>query len=285
MLFWLLALFLAFAPGLVLLWYIRHIDRFEPEPWGTVWRAFLAGCLSVIPALAIEWLLHKESSTVLSTAYQAFIVAALTEEVCKGGAGMLAIWRRPEFNEVMDGIVYFGVAHMGFAITENLTWIFIRSGGEVQTALMTGFVRTTTAVPLHVINGMIMGFELGMARYAKNWRQRLLHIGKAILYPVLLHGFYDVFVMNEVQIHTMTDLIRAGFGAAGMYAMVAVLWMVLLPRVREAQDVSPFRPHDSAVLAVAPEACTQCGAAYPSGANFCHMCGTAVVAQQSAPGS
>ena len=31
----------------------------------------------------------------------------------------------------MDGIVYFGVTHMGFAVAENLVYVFL--GGDIYT--------------------------------------------------------------------------------------------------------------------------------------------------------
>lgn len=279
---WLLALILAFAPGAGLLWYIRKIDKYEPEPWNTMGLAFLAGCISVIPALIIEELLGGGAGGFVGTVYEAFIVAAMTEELCKGGLGLLFMWRRREFNEVMDGMVYFGLAHMGFAITENLEYIFVGSKGNIAQALMTGFTRTTTAVPLHVINGMIMGYHIGLARYATDSRTRTLNWVKAFGIPILLHGVYDVAAMNDIKINTISDLLRAGFGTALLYAAVVALWLVLVPRVKAAQEASPWKPQEWPTLPVAPTGCPNCGIAYPNGANYCHMCGYPVAQQQEA---
>ncbi|HEY3363846.1 MAG TPA: PrsW family glutamic-type intramembrane protease [Symbiobacteriaceae bacterium] len=278
---WLLALILAFLPGVGLLWYIRRIDKYEPEPWSTMGLAFLAGCISVIPAFLIEALLHAKTGGFVGTLYEAFIVAALTEEVCKGGLGLAFMWRRSEFDEVMDGIVYFGLAHMGFAITENLGYIFLRSDGNVVQALMTGFMRTTTAVPLHVVSGMIMGYHIGAARFAKNFKTKAKNWFLAFSLPVLLHGIYDLAAFNEnFKVTNTTDLLRAGFGTALFYAAVVALWLVLMPRVQAAQDASPFKPHERVPLPVAPVSCPNCGSDYPDGANYCHMCATPVAQSQ-----
>jgi RsiW-degrading membrane proteinase PrsW (M82 family) len=290
-LLWLVVIFLAFVPGVALLWYIRRLDKYEPEPWSMIWRAFFAGCLSVLPALIIEPLLGFNVSGFVGTVFSAFVVAGLTEEVCKGGLAYIFMWRRPEFNEVMDGVVYFGVAHMGFAITENLMYVILKPAGNIVQALMTGFARTTTAVPLHVINGMIMGYHMGQARYATTPAERRKNFFQAFAIPILLHGIYDVAAFNsEGKVKTISDLISVGFGTALMYAAVAALWMVLLPRVKKAQEASPFRPQDWPTMPVAPTGCPNCGSAYPMGANYCHICAAPVgqVQQQyysQAPGS
>jgi len=288
---WLVALILALAPGAALLWYIRHLDKYEPEPWNMIWLAFLSGCLSVIPALIIEPLLDVKIGGFWGTVWTAFVVASMTEELCKGGLAYAFMWRRPQFNEIMDGIVYFGVAHMGFAITENLMYVLIRPEGNVVQALLTAFARTTTAVPLHVINGMIMGYHMGMVKFAPNAKERTKHLIEAFVIPIVLHGFYDVAAFNKdaQQIKSMSDLFTVGFGTALMYAAVVALWMTLMPRVRKAQEASPWKPQDWPALPVAPTGCPGCGNAYPLGANYCHLCGTTVAQNQTyyqqAPGS
>lgn len=280
---WLLALILALAPGVALMWYIRYLDRYEPEPWGNIALAFFAGSFSVIPALLIgEPLNMIKFNGFLGTVWTAFVVAALNEEFCKGFMARAAIWEKKEFNEVMDGVVYFGVAHMGFAITENLLYVFANSGGNVAQALMTAFVRTTTAVPLHVVVGMIMGYHMGVAKFETRPAERLKHYAEALLIPVLLHGFYDVAAFNQqgmVQISGPADLIRVGFGSASLYAAVVALWLFLLPRIRKAKESSPFRPKES--LEVSPTVCYNCGSYYPLEAHYCHICAAPVVRHQT----
>jgi RsiW-degrading membrane proteinase PrsW (M82 family) len=273
---WILSLILSLAPAAVLLWYIRSMDRYEPEPWPTVFRTFLVGCLSVIPALLIEQrLAHGDTSSFVGTVYMSFVVAAMTEELCKGALTFAYIWRRPEFNEVMDGIVYFGVGHMGFAVTENLMYVFTR--GEATQSILTAFVRATTAVPLHVIVGMIMGYHLGMVRFTRHWWVKGKHLLAALSLPIGLHGVYDLAAFNkDVEIERVADLLRAGFGTALMYAAVAALWAFLIPRVQKAQEASPWRPISETTLPAAPVPCPYCGSPYPLEANYCHMCAAPV---------
>lgn len=275
-LLWILALLLALLPAVLMLWYIRHLDKYEPEPWSIMAAAFFAGCLSVIPAAIIEGLLASTTTPgFLGSVYTAFLVVGLTEELCKGACTFAAVWRRPHFNEIMDGIVYFGVGHMGFAVTENLKYVLLDSGGDPAASLMIAFVRSTTAVPLHIVVGMIMGYHLGAARFMRGGWKRLEHVGMALGLPVLLHGVYDVAALNQNvgSINTLGDLLTVGFSSALLYAAVVALWLFLIPRVRHAQAASPYRPGAAEALPVAPVPCARCGAPYPVAANFCPTCG------------
>jgi RsiW-degrading membrane proteinase PrsW (M82 family) len=275
---------LALVPALVLLWYLRHVDRYEPEPWRLIGLTFLAGCLSVIPTAAVERsLMPIPWDGFWGTVYQAFVVAALTEEFFKGAFAHMAIWWRQDFNEVLDGLVYYGMAHMGFAVTENILYVFTTGDGSVEHALMTALVRAATAVPMHVVVGMIMGYHAGRSRYANSFGQKLKHALNSLVLPILLHGIYDVAAFNQaVEVRTLLDVIRVGAGSALLYIVVVALWLILLPRVQEAQAASPWRPRSEGSLPVNPDPCPACGADYPRGANYCHQCGAPVLPVQMA---
>jgi len=274
----LFALLIALAPAVAMLWYIRHLDKYEPEPWTHIAAAFVAGMLVTVPVYFVEVVLDRVSpfSGFMSTVYMSFIVAALVEETGKGIAAWAVCWRRSEFDEVLDGIVYFGVAHMGFAVVENLIYVFL--GGDIYNGLLTAMVRTTTAVPMHVIVGMIMGYHAGVVRFSRTRREKVLHVLEGWLLPILLHGFYNLGSMNQAMaLETLTDLIRYGFGTALLYAAVVALWMTLLPRVRRAQQASPYRPIAAYPLVAADTPCPYCGSVYPQGARYCPNCGVMLV--------
>ena len=73
---------------------------------------------------------------------------------------------------------------MGFATVENI--FYVASHGFTVAIL-----RMFTAVPLHAVTGVMMGYFMGLAKFKKN-NQPMLFLG--MLVPVLFHGSYDYFI-------------------------------------------------------------------------------------------
>lgn len=192
---------LALAPVLIIAGYIYFRDKYEKEPIKLLLFALLAGGLTVIPILFVERFLAGFTNSfpgLLSAAWNAFVVAAFSEELFKYLALFLLIWKSPEFNEKFDGIVYAVFISLGFAAVENVLYV-------IQGGISTGLMRAVTAVPAHAIFGVTMGFYFGMAKfYAK--QQKTLKF-KALAYPILLHGIYDFIIMTGIE--WLTEIGRA----------------------------------------------------------------------------
>jgi len=189
-------LIISIAPIFIIGLYIYFRDKYEKEPIGILLRAFLAGCISVIPILLIEIALGNfwtnnfaNRANILATAgYDAFVVAAFTEELFKFLFFALLIWRNKNFNEKYDGIVYAVFVSLGFAAVENVLYVFENGAGV-------GILRAFTAVPAHTLFGITMGYFLGLAKMKE--LKRKSNIIKAIIFPIILHGIYDFILMSE----------------------------------------------------------------------------------------
>jgi RsiW-degrading membrane proteinase PrsW (M82 family) len=182
----LINLFLAAIPSFILVNYFDRQDRQKPEPRALVWKLFFLGFFAVLPALFLEIFIGE--FTLLTTGVvrnlaEAFIQAGLVEEGIKLTVIMLFIYRRREFDEIYDGIVYTITASLGFACFENLMYSF----GSPATILIRGF----TAVPLHAIASGIMGYYIGRSRY---YPGHLILRGFTL--AVLIHGLYDFFLFT-----------------------------------------------------------------------------------------
>jgi len=100
-----------------------------------------------------------------------------------------ATWNNPNFNCSFDGVVYATFVSLGFAVWENIQYVF-------SYGLGTALVRAVTAVPGHTCFGVLMGACYAAAKRAEN-------IGDvegckqykrmAIIVPVIAHGAYDLF--------------------------------------------------------------------------------------------
>jgi hypothetical protein len=115
---------------------------------------------------------------------------------------LLFVWRNPNFNEENDGIVYAGASAIGFALLENLGYVF-------HNGIDTGIVRAFTAVPLHVFTAVIMGLLVGRARFEANPGRRAW----------LIHGTYDTLAMAESGIPILILPVVAGVAAFGTMAL------------------------------------------------------------------
>jgi protease PrsW len=182
-------LILALAPVFIIAIYIYFSDKYEKEPKGQLFRALFIGSIITIPIIYFERFLCGIMPGLTGgwpAFYQAFIVAAFSEELFKYFALFLLVWRSAYFNEKYDGIVYAVFISLGFAGVENILYVF-------QHGEMTGYIRALVSVPGHALFGVTMGFYFGMAKFYPQRKNEFLL--KAFLYPIVLHGIFDFILM------------------------------------------------------------------------------------------
>jgi RsiW-degrading membrane proteinase PrsW (M82 family) len=187
-------LFISLAPVLIIAFYIYRRDKYEKEPFPELIKALFAGVIIVLPAVIIEKILISFSGDIpglKNAAYNAFLVAGLTEEALKYLVLCILFWNSSNFNEKFDGIIYAVYIALGFAGIENIFYVFT-GGYEV------GIVRAITAVPAHSLFGIMMGYYFGLARF--NASHRTLYLCLAFLLPFALHGLYDFLAMGNTPV-------------------------------------------------------------------------------------
>jgi protease PrsW len=191
---------LALTPGFAICVYIFWRDRHQPEPLPLLFYAFVLGIIAVVPVLISGTVINHKFPDIMSgdlfeLAAYAFLGVACIEEGIKFILMRLVIWRLPEFDEPFDGIIYSVMISMGFAVTENVLYVFnTESYGH---AYETVLIRAFTAIPAHATFAILMGFFLGLARFIPE-RAFLLQIA-GMFTAVLFHGLYDFFLFtNEI---------------------------------------------------------------------------------------
>jgi len=189
-------------PAVILMWIVDRADAKRPEPRRTRRLVVFVGMLSVIPALILELVISAHSSawiapqlTYQGASFQAFIVAAAIEEACKILVVYWVVWRRPEFDERMDGIVYASRAGLGFALVENV--IYLLQQQTLGGVLVVWVARALLAVPGHAMwTGMI-----GAMAARRRFDRRGLGLLGGYLLAVAFHGTYDLSVFVLVPLH------------------------------------------------------------------------------------
>lgn len=216
---------IALAPVLIILFYVYLRDKYEREPIGLLLLSLLAGGLITMPVIFIEVLLQKVGagfqSSSARTIWYAFVVAGGTEEIFKFMALFILIWANRNFNEKFDGIVYAVFISLGFALVENIAYVII-GGVEV------GLVRALTAVPAHALFGVVMGYYIGLARFMEG--ERTIYIVRALLWPIILHGFYDYCLMSGMPLLMLLFI-----------PFIIYLWISGFKKMKEISDNSRFR--------------------------------------------
>ena len=185
-------LFLALLPGILIIIFIFRKDKVEHEPWPLIFKLVLFGAISCVPAIFAEQFMtaigpSNDTNPIAFAVYEAFLVAALCEEVCKFLLLRLGSWRNKNFDYRFDGIVYGVAVAVGFALLENV--MYVMEGG-LYVALMRGVL----AVPLHAFCGVFMGVFYGAAkRYSIEGKhsQAVKATLLALIVPMIIHGIYD----------------------------------------------------------------------------------------------
>lgn len=189
-----LLLILAIIPGLAICIFIYKIDKFEREPVLHLSICFLLGVFSCFPAIYLEGIGDdmgfSESGGLGNLLVFSYIIIALSEELVKYLALVFYAYPKKIFNEPLDGILYSVMIGMGFATLENLLY-------ADRFGLQTIMVRAFTAVPAHAVFAIVMGYYVGLAKFNKNKKDRIKLLALGLVVPVLLHGTYDLFILQQ----------------------------------------------------------------------------------------
>ena len=190
----------ALLPVFVILYYAYKRDRF-PEPPRTVFITLLLGFGITLPIglliPLVEGFIENIRWGVESKHfYQAFVRAAFLEETMKFLVIVIYCLHLDKFDEPMDAIVYGVAASLGFAAYENWEYVMYAFGsGGLESANDVAWIRAFTAVPLHALCGVFMGFFLMDAIFEKeNYK---LNLFLSLIFPIALHGFYNYLLMSE----------------------------------------------------------------------------------------
>ena len=181
-------LLITIVPSFLILLYFFLSDRFK-EPKGTIAIVFVLGILICLPAGILNNFMFVNFGDVGSEKdlTHSFLGPAWTEEILKFLVLYSIVLRRTEFNEPMDGIVYGVVASLGFATYENYDYVFRLAETWEIAPQQLAIWRSYSAVPMHGLNGCIMGSYFGMYAFTANKKFLVL----SLLIPFLLHGFYN----------------------------------------------------------------------------------------------
>jgi len=190
-------IFAALLPAALLWLYIWRKDQ-KKEPFFWLAKATLYGVVICFPVSIVEMVIGNvlfypdgNPTTVLGTTANAFLVAAIPEELFKFLALWLVLRKNPYFDEHFDGIVYAVCVGLGFAAFENVLYLF----DNIEDWMSVAFVRSLMAVPGHYAFAILMGYYYSKYHFVDHSRKTAALI---IVAPVLAHGLYDALLMTSM---------------------------------------------------------------------------------------
>ena len=219
---------LAIAPGIAISIYIYLKDKHEKEPLKLLLISFILGALSVIPTTVLSLIgnyffdFNPRSSSFYFSLLSCVVGIGLIEEYSKFIFVRYYTYKKEDFNEPFDGIVYCVMVSMGFATIENILYVY--DGGQTV-----AFTRMFTAVPMHAIFAIIMGYYMGIQKFYDKKSYALI----GLLYASILHGVYDFVIMNPE--------IPGGIQTLGFIACIIFGVRVARKSMKLHQDNSPFK--------------------------------------------
>jgi len=190
-------------PSLVWLFYYLRKDL-HPEPKRMILQVFLWGSLITIPVfllqIGLSELLNELKGIAIFSQYpivvsllQWFVVIALTEELFKYLVVKINISGSYVLDEPLDLMLYMVVVALGFAMVENILYLFspinMPLGVLIETTATVTFIRFIGATFLHTLCSGLLGYFLALSSLKNKKGVRLTIVG--LVLAVFLHGLYD----------------------------------------------------------------------------------------------
>jgi len=209
------------------------LDRYEAEPNSMLALAFAWGAgVATFGALVINTASLQAIQNAggdLQTA--AVFVAPVVEETMKGLAILvILVIRRREFDGIVDGIVYAGMAGIGFAYVENVLYLGRTLAEDGSGGTIAVFILRCIVSPFaHPLFTAAIGVGIGIAVRTRNPAVRLLAPVAGWCVAVFVHGLWNASASSGL----------AGFLSAYVVLQVPVflafLALALFARRREGQ--------------------------------------------------
>lgn len=212
---------LAFAPGIFWLWYFYHRD-IKPEPLPLISKCFVWGMFATVPALCAERLVH------ISRPADFIVVAPVVEECMKLLVVYLTVYKSPQFDEPMGGVVFAAAAALGFASLENVFYLYRAYAKSVGQLHLVTILRAFFTVPGHALFSIMWGYALGRAKFSEERKGEIL-ILKGLALAIGFHALFNLLAEQDV------------LWCLGMIVLIPIMWGAVNRRIAVAELRSPHR--------------------------------------------
>ncbi len=180
-------------PALFWLWFWLREDAQHPEPRRLIFSSFLVGGLSTLFVLPLEWLAKSQ----IGAGFFLIVAWAAIEEVAKYLFTAFHAFRRRDFDEPIDALIYLITVALGFAAFENVLFLIKTFSSQgILAGILIGNIRFIGASLLHIVSSSVVGAAIALTFY----KGRIIKIFSVIVGLILataLHTFFNFFIIKE----------------------------------------------------------------------------------------
>ena len=200
----LLGLVLALLPLGIVVPAFLWLDRFEAEPTRLLafafgWGALVASAGALVLNTSSVLLLRQVGQDPLTVASVG--IAPVVEETLKGAAVLLIlVFRRREFDGIVDGMVYAGICAAGFAFAENVLYLgrAFSEGGSHGLAVVF-LLRGVIGPFAHPLFTLCTGIGLGVAATTRSRALRVVAPLVGLLLAIVLHATWNLSTVAGIN--------------------------------------------------------------------------------------
>lgn len=229
----LVAIPLAFIPAFFFSWFIYWLDRYEKEPrWLLFMTFFWGGFVAIIGTLIVATVFEIGFSIVLNDAVLediagGSITAPVVEEFMKGLAVMLVFFIfRKEFDSILDGIIYGGIAGLGFAATENVFYFMGQYADGGWAGMFTNFaLRVGVFAWGHPFYTAFIGIGFAVTRMNRNMLIKFIAPIIGYFAAVFAHAFHNTAVIFVTGLGSLALVVLLEW-SGWLIFLGFIIWMI-----------------------------------------------------------
>ncbi len=221
-----LGLLFSLVPAAIWIYFFYRLDRLEAEPKQLVFTVFLVG---VLVTAALHDPLIDGLYAVNSWQYNSWwghllggiLIVGVIEQALIWATVRFTVFRNPEFDERVDGVIYSVAAGLGLATVLNFQYVIRSSGVDLNI----GSIRMVINALAYASFAGIMGYFIGQARFEKT---PIYYLPAGLALAAVINGYFwyllDRTVGTGFQSGAWLDLLFAAIVA--FVALGIVFWLV-----------------------------------------------------------
>ena len=201
---------ISLIPSIIMLGIILYSDRKSKEPISLILLCTISGFFTITLSLFIQNyilntlnLVHTDQLISIQSGLRIFVLSSI-EEYCKLFILYFFFSRLKSFDDIYDGFVYSAIIALSFAAIETVMYVFKEVTMIDQSAL--ALTRTFTAIPLHLVCGIVMGYYIALEKFSKKKKYKILELIKSITLPIIIHSIYNI-ILTFVPVYTTNTTI------------------------------------------------------------------------------